>query len=132
VMWRQVGVERSAAGLGEALEAVEGWCRYVLPRQFADPRGWQLQNMLEVARLMIRAAIARRETRGVHFRADHAESRVDERAHLAWRRGGGEPWREPVADAGASAGLPLGEGLPTAPDGETMVATRSTQGGNPP
>jgi len=132
VMWRQVGVERSAAGLGEALEAVEGWCRYVLPRQFADPQGWQLQNMLEVSRLMIRAAIARRETRGVHFRADHPEPRVAEQAHLAWRRGRADPWREPVGDPRAFPGPPEAEGLPTSAAGETMQAIRATRGGNPP
>ena len=87
LMWRHVGVERTGESLGEALGTVEGWCRYVLPRQFADPQGWQLQNMLEVARLMIRAAIEREETRGVHFRADHPDASGAWRAHLAWRRG---------------------------------------------
>jgi L-aspartate oxidase len=87
LMWRHVGVERSGESLAEALATVEGWCRYVLPRQFADPQGWQLQNMLEVARLMIRSAIDRVETRGVHFRADHPLANDAWRAHLVWRRG---------------------------------------------
>ena len=96
LMWRHVGVERSGDSLAEALATVEGWCRYVLPRQFADPQGWQLQNMLEVARLMIRGAICRVETRGVHFRADHPETSDAWRAHIAWRRGDAEPRREPL------------------------------------
>jgi L-aspartate oxidase len=87
LMWRQVGVERRGGELAESLEAVEGWCRYVLPRQFADPQGWQLQNMLHVARLMIASALAREETRGVHFRADCPEPSADWLAHVAWRRG---------------------------------------------
>jgi L-aspartate oxidase len=95
LMWRHAGVERTGDSLGEALATVEGWCRYVLPRQFADPRGWQLQNMLEVARLMIRAAIRRDETRGVHFRADHPETRDAWQVHIAWRRGDAEPRLEP-------------------------------------
>jgi L-aspartate oxidase len=99
LMWRQVGVERTGAALGEALGTVEGWCRYVLPRQFADQQGWQLQNMLEVARLMIRSALERRETRGVHFRSDHPEQRDEWRAHLAWRRGGDGPRLEPLPTA---------------------------------
>jgi L-aspartate oxidase len=86
-----VGVERTEASLCEALDTVEGWCRYVLPRQFADPQGWQLQNMLEVARLMIHAAIDRRETRGVHYRADHPATSDAWRRHIAWRRGRPEP-----------------------------------------
>ena len=87
LMWRHVGVERSGDSLAEALDTVEGWCRYVLPRQFGDPQGWQLQNMLEVARLMIRSAIERQETRGVHVRRDFPLP--DERwlGHICWQRG---------------------------------------------
>ena len=96
LMWRQVGVERRGAELAEALEAVEGWCRYVLPRQFADPQGWQLQNMLQVARLMIASALAREETRGVHFRADRPEPSAAWLAHVAWRRGEPSPRIEPL------------------------------------
>ncbi|MGA0040321.1 MAG: hypothetical protein ACO3NZ_10770, partial [Pirellulales bacterium] len=87
MMWRKVGVDRSGPSLLEALEAVEGWCRYVLPRQFAEPRGWQLQNMLEVGRLMIRGAIVRQETRGVHTRHDFPEPDARWQRHIAWRRG---------------------------------------------
>jgi L-aspartate oxidase len=97
LMWRHVGVERTEESLREALDTVEGWCRYVLPRQFPDPQGWQLQNMLEVARLMIHAAIDRRETRGVHFRADHPETENAWRRHIAWLRGRPAPVLEPVA-----------------------------------
>ena len=97
LMWRQVGVERTGESLAEALDTVEGWCRYVLPRQFADPQGWQLQNMLEVARLMIRAAIRRCETRGVHFRSDHPQASDAWRVHIAWQRGRDEPRLEPLA-----------------------------------
>ena len=96
LMWRHVGVERTEESLREALDTVEGWCRYVLPRQFSAPPGWQLQNMLEVARLMIHAAIDRRETRGVHFRADHPRSLDAWRRHIAWHRGRPEPVLEPV------------------------------------
>jgi L-aspartate oxidase len=96
LMWRHVGVERSGESLAEALVTVEGWCRYVLPRQFADPQGWQLQNMLEVTRLMIRGAIRREETRGVHFRGDHPDASDAWRVHIAWHRGDAEPRMEPL------------------------------------
>ena len=33
--------------------------RYVLARQFANPAGWELQNMLTVASLMVESALAR-------------------------------------------------------------------------
>jgi len=109
LMWRQVGVERAEEPLAEALETVEGWCRYVLPRQFADPQGWQLQNMLEVARLMIRSGLVRRETRGVHFRSDHPRADDAWRSHIAWRRDVTEPFLEPIPPAPvAAAGELLG------------------------
>jgi L-aspartate oxidase len=101
LMWRHVGVERTGDSLAEALETVEGWCRYVLPRQFADPEGWQLQNMLEISRLMIRAAIEREETRGVHVRRDHPGTLDEWLCHVAWRRGTARPWREPLPGGAA-------------------------------
>lgn len=87
LMWRNVGIRRDGPGLSEAEETIDHWCRYVLGRQFADPAGWQLQNLLSVARLMIRAARAREESRGVHQRADFPA--VDDahwRRHLGFRR----------------------------------------------
>jgi len=86
LMWREDGVRRNAEGLTAALETINQWCRYVLVRQFDDQRGWELQNMLTVARLMITAALAREESRGVHCRTDFPD--LDEEnwhRHLAYR-----------------------------------------------
>ena len=86
-MWRNVGVRRDAEGLTEADQNINHWCRYVLARQFADPTGWELQNMLCVARLMIRAALSRQESRGAHARTDFPA--LDDQhwnRHLAFRR----------------------------------------------
>ncbi len=90
LMWRNAGVRRDAAGLEEATDNIHRWSRYVLARQFVDPGGWELQNMLSVTRLMVEAALARRETRGAHVRTDFPES-DDERfcRHIAFRRGDG-------------------------------------------
>jgi L-aspartate oxidase len=70
LMWRAAGVRRSKGLLEEALAAVDQWRRYVLVRQFEDAPGWELQNMLAVSRIMIEAALAREESRGVHLRTD--------------------------------------------------------------
>jgi L-aspartate oxidase len=74
LLWRRMGITRDAAGLAEAADRVDQWSRYILPIEFDDVTGWTLQNMLIVARLMIAAATARRESRGVHFRRDFPQS----------------------------------------------------------
>ncbi|MDA7951240.1 MAG: L-aspartate oxidase [Pirellulaceae bacterium] len=70
LMWRSVGVEREADSLQESATTVEQWCQYVLGQQFTTPVGWELQNMLLVARMMIDSALQREESRGVHLRND--------------------------------------------------------------
>ncbi len=76
LMWRAVGVHRHGEELDEAAENINHWCRYVLARQFADPSGWELQNMLCMGRLVIKAAKAREESRGAHVRTDFPQ--IDE------------------------------------------------------
>jgi len=86
--WRAAGVRRDAGGLAEAAGTIDHWCRYVLPRQFANPEGWELQNMLLVAQRLIAAARLREETRGVHCRTDFPEQdNVHWRRHIGVRRG---------------------------------------------
>jgi L-aspartate oxidase len=80
LMWRSDGVRREGKQLAEAAKTIDQWCHYALNRQFTAPAGWELQNMLIVARVMIESALAREESRGVHFRSDFPES-------------GGEAWR---------------------------------------
>lgn len=70
LMVRHMGVIRERAGLVEAARDVAFWCRYVLAHEFGGRPGWELQNLLTIARLMIHAALAREESRGVHFRGD--------------------------------------------------------------
>jgi L-aspartate oxidase len=85
MMWRCAGVRRDRDGLVDARRAIQTWCRYVLSRQFNSPAGWELQNMLIVARLMILAALEREESRGVHLRTDFPQ--VDQEnwnRHLVW------------------------------------------------
>lgn len=78
LMVRNMGIVRSKKRMMEARRDVEFWCRYVLAREFDDRRGWELQNLLTVARLMIQAALTREESRGTHYRSDFPE-RDDQR-----------------------------------------------------
>ena len=70
LLWRNAGVVRNEIGLSDALSDIEGWSRYVFARQFDSIEGWELQNMLTVARLVLEGAFNRRETRGSHNRSD--------------------------------------------------------------
>jgi L-aspartate oxidase len=58
-----------------------------LARQFADPSGWELQNMLIIARLMIRAAALREESRGAHVRTDFPQTDEAWHRHTTFRHG---------------------------------------------
>jgi L-aspartate oxidase len=71
LMGRHAGIVRHEAGLQEALADVEVWSKYVLNHEFVVPDGWELQNLITVARLMLSAMIRRRESRGVHYRGDY-------------------------------------------------------------
>lgn len=71
LMVRKMGIVRNQTWLDEAKHDVEFWCRYVLAREFENKAGWELQNLLTVARLMIDAARERTESRGTHFRSDY-------------------------------------------------------------
>jgi L-aspartate oxidase len=80
-MVRNMGIVRDRRRMREAKRDVEFWRRYVLTREFDARAGWELQNLLTVARLMIESALAREESRGTHFRSDYG---VRDDAH--WTR----------------------------------------------
>lgn len=94
LMWRSMGITRDGPGLEDALAQVERWGRYLSPIEFDDPVGWRMQNMLQVARLMIASALARRESRGVHFRSDFPAPNPDlkEHVHVASEALTKRPW----------------------------------------
>ena len=81
LMWRQMGVERNAAGITDALEKLEFWMRTVQAIGAEDKRNLELANMLLVARMASLGALAREESRGVHFRTDFREMRSEWRVH---------------------------------------------------
>ena len=70
LMWRSAGVRRCEPELTEALDSIRQWQHYVLVRHFSGPAGWELQNMLVIAKIVVQAALEREESRGVHFRTD--------------------------------------------------------------
>lgn len=82
LMGRDVSIVRTAAGLESACSQLDFWASYVCRRTLNTPQGWELQNMLLAARASAAAALERRESRGVHFRADFPEPAETERNHI--------------------------------------------------
>jgi L-aspartate oxidase len=68
VMYSNVGLVRTGAGLREALARIEE-----LTEEFGDA-GSDLRNLLVVGRLITDAALARRESRGSHYRTDFPQT----------------------------------------------------------
>jgi L-aspartate oxidase len=89
LMVRNMGIVRDRRRMVEAKRDVAFWCRYVLTREFDDRAGWELQNLLTAARLMIDAALTREESRGTHLRADFPA-----RDDAGWRRHATSPPHE--------------------------------------
>ena len=70
LMWRQVGLRRSAEGLLDARQRIAFWHHYLQRAQTKDRRVYELSNMLTVAALVTEGAWLRQESRGTHFRDD--------------------------------------------------------------
>ena len=87
LLWYKVGVERNGEDLSNALEQLSTWTAYPLAADFRDVESWTLQNMLQTSWLLTYCALRRRESRGVHFRADHPErDDVNFRRHMSISR----------------------------------------------
>lgn len=78
LMWRYVGISRCDSELHSARQQLDFWANYVCRRDLPGPEGWELQNMMLVSRIMTAAALARKESRGVHLRSDYPKT--DEQA----------------------------------------------------
>ena len=77
LMWRHAGVVRDGQNLREALDDIERWSYYMFGHQFTSPPGWELQNMLLVARLILKNSLRREESRGSHQRKDFPDMLPD-------------------------------------------------------
>ncbi len=74
LMWQRAGLARDAAGLGSAAGVLAGWSA-------DDPED---AGMLDLARAVVRAALARTESRGAHHRTDHPTTDPAQARPRAW------------------------------------------------
>jgi L-aspartate oxidase len=68
LMWRDVGIVRTATGLKAFIERLDGTASRVAHPQ--TRRAHEAQNLHAVALLVARSALAREESRGAHYRTD--------------------------------------------------------------
>ena len=70
IMWRDVGIVRSRKSLEAAMAALAD----LKAPAAHSRRGYEARNVLEVAQLITRSALARLESRGAHYRTDYPET----------------------------------------------------------
>ena len=83
LMWRNVGIARNGTRLLLSARILNLWQRTMSQPEIADD--FELRNMLVVARLIVEAALQRRESRGAHYREDFAEASEEWRRHIVLR-----------------------------------------------
>jgi L-aspartate oxidase len=72
LLWTHAGIERNANGLQQALKQLNNW--HIEGSTVYD---LETSNLLDLARALVAAALAREESRGAHFREDFPESSID-------------------------------------------------------
>ena len=81
LMWDNAGLYRTAAELQAAATTLAGW-RSSGESVEAREDG----NLLDLARIVVHAALAREESRGAHYRVDFPETSPFFERHLSWVR----------------------------------------------
>jgi fumarate reductase flavoprotein subunit len=107
IMWERAGLVRDADGLQVAAATIDGLAerlqRAGVPGHGALNTAWQdwlnLDSQLTAARLIVASALARRESRGAHWRRDFpaASATPPVSVRVQRRDGGPAVWSEPVA-----------------------------------
>lgn len=89
LMWNNVGIYRNEKSLNDAINGLNE-LEKVFPKQdkYLSKEEYEFKNMLISARLIVKSAIRRKESRGAHYRTDYLETNeVCEHSILSRRKG---------------------------------------------
>jgi L-aspartate oxidase len=95
-MWENAGLVRDAAGL-ERAHATLAARKATLPAPGTRAEH-ELANLLLVGRMVVEAALLRRESRGAHYRRDYPEPAADGRYHTVFQAAPTEELHHAAAD----------------------------------
>ncbi|MGE4273898.1 MAG: L-aspartate oxidase [Desulfitobacterium sp.] len=97
VMWEYVGIIREKEGLEKAITLLEQWDSTFHPGREIEEL--ELKNLLTIGVCVARAAVARQESRGGHYRLDYPESYAHTLNHSIQTRGINDVGSIPVSRA---------------------------------
>jgi aspartate oxidase len=87
LMWSKVGLIRDENGLNEALLSIDSLGRELAARKPAHLRAFKkVSRALAMARLIVKAALNRQESRGAHYRSDFPETREEFHGSFVFQR----------------------------------------------
>ena len=84
LMWHNAGILREESALKETARKLAGWEAATIKHVPDSRKGWELANLILAGRLLVEAALNRRESRGAHFRTDYPEPDEDWRRHVVF------------------------------------------------
>ncbi len=90
LMWDYVGIVRSDLRLQRAYRRItllDEEVQDYYKRSAISPRLIELRNLATVAKLIIKSAIERKESRGLHYNIDFPETKKDQRKNIVLRSG---------------------------------------------
>lgn len=89
VMWDYCGILRSEKSLMTALDKIDG-IKHAFPRtvKCLNKDEYELKSMLTVAKMIVTAALDRKESRGAHYRLDYLDTKDEcEHSHISKEQG---------------------------------------------
>ncbi len=85
LLTKRVGIIREESQLTSAQEKIKELTE-LLSYNFANPADWELQNLITIAQLTIRAALLREESRGAHYRRGFSQKQDLWQKHILFQR----------------------------------------------